>query len=103
MAEVLDGKIDPSPVSTRTESFISAPILGDATYTGTHRMDPNVLVPTFARNLDGLMFLHAAELTFSVSLAIVNAWLSTDILYLTEISSRPTNHTRSIDRLRAIA
>ncbi|KAI0725539.1 pseudouridine synthase [Fomitopsis betulina] len=43
---------------------LDAPILGDAAYTGTHPTEPDPAVTSAARIPDGLMFLHASELTF---------------------------------------
>lgn len=68
MAEVLDGMLrSPLLEPCLMPIYVLAPILGDAAYTGTHPTEPDPAVTSAARIPDGLMFLHASELTFFVS------------------------------------
>lgn len=72
MAEVLDGMLrSPLFVPYLRRAHVLAPILGDTTYTGTHPTEPDPVIESAARIPDNLMFLHASELTFFVSSAML--------------------------------
>ena len=74
MAEVLDGMMRlPLMSPTLRRIHTSASILGDAIYGGAQATEPEAILKNSTPISDGLMFLHAAELTFFVSSATIIA------------------------------